>query len=177
MDGSIKPIDKGIKNGLNKVENMTPEDRLKELGIVLPEAPKPLGFYVPAVRAGNLLFLSGMLPLREGKLLFKGKVGKDLSLEEAQESSRVAIINALSVVKGEVGELTKVMRIVKLSGYVASAEGFNQQPAVLNAASEMLSMVFGDKGRHSRIAIGVSELPMDSPVEIELIVQVIPDNF
>ncbi|MEK6692803.1 MAG: RidA family protein [Nitrospirota bacterium] len=152
---------------------MGPEDRLKELGIILPEAPRPIGFYVPAVRAGDLLFLSGMLPIREGKLLYKGKVGKDIKVEEAQEAARATLINALSVVRAELGDLNKVKRVVRLSGYVASATGFNQQPAVLNAASEILAKVFGDEGLHSRIAIGVSELPMDSPIEIELIVQVV----
>ena len=152
---------------------MGPENRLKELGIILPEAPRPIGFYVPAVRAGDLLFLSGMLPIREGKLLYKGKVGKDIKVEEAQEAARATLINALSVVRAELGDLNKVKRVVRLSGYVASATGFNQQPAVLNAASEILAKVFGDEGLHSRIAIGVSELPMDSPIEIELIVQVV----
>lgn len=152
---------------------MGPEDRLKELGIILPEAPIPIGFYVPAVRAGDLLFLSGMLPIREGKLLYKGKVGKDITVEEAQEAARVTLINALSVIRAELGDLGKVKRVVRLSGYVASATGFNQQPAVLNAASEILAKVFGDEGLHSRIAIGVSELPMDSPIEIELIVQAV----
>lgn len=152
---------------------MGPEDRLKELGIILPEAPRPIGFYVPAVRAGDLLFLSGMLPIREGKLLYKGKVGKDITVEEAQEAARATLINALSVIRAELGDLGKVKRVVRLSGYVASATGFNQQPAVLNAASEILAKVFGDRGLHSRIAIGVSELPMDSPIEIELIVHVV----
>lgn len=151
---------------------MGPEDRLKALCIILPEAPSPLGFYVPAVRVKDLLFLSGMLPLREGKLLFKGKVGSDLTIEDAQEASKAALINALSVIKRELGSLDKVKRVVRLSGYVASAPGFIQQPTVLNAASEILSKVFGNKGLHSRIAIGVSELPMDSPIEIELIIQV-----
>ncbi len=151
---------------------MGPEDKLKEIGIILPEAPRPIGFYVPAVRAGDLLFLSGMLPIREGKLLYKGKVGKDITVEEAQEAARVTLINALSVIRAELGDLEKVKRVVRLSGYVASAAGFNQQPAVLNAASEILAKVFGDKGMHSRIAIGVSELPMDSPVEVDLIVHI-----
>jgi enamine deaminase RidA (YjgF/YER057c/UK114 family) len=165
------PVDKKIKNQLNKVE-MSPEEKLKDLGITLPEAPKPLGFYIPAVRAGELLFLSGMLPLKEGNLLYKGKVGKDLSIEEAQEAAKASLINALSIIKEEIGKLNRVKRIVRLSGYVSSAPGFTQQPAVLNAASEILSKVFGEKGLHSRIAIGVSELPMGSPIEIELIVQV-----
>ncbi len=151
---------------------MGPEDKLKEIGIILPEAPRTIGFYVPAVRAGDLLFLSGMLPIREGKLLYKGKVGKDITVEEAQEAARVTLINALSVIRAELGDLEKVKRVVRLSGYVASAAGFNQQPAVLNAASEILAKVFGDKGMHSRIAIGVSELPMDSPVEVDLIVHI-----
>ena len=151
---------------------MNPEEKLKELGITLLEGTKPLDFYVPAVRAGDFLFLSGMLPLSEGKLLYKGKVGREISLEDAQEASRITIINALSVIKGEIGDLDKVKRIVRLSGYIASAPGFNQQPSVLNAASEILSKAFGDKGLHSRIAIGVSELPMDSPVEIDLIVYI-----
>lgn len=151
---------------------MSPEEKLKELGITLPEAPKPLGFYLPAVRAGEFLFLSGMLPVKEGRLLYKGKVGKEISLEEAREAAKATLINALSVIKGEIGDLDKIKRIVRLSGYVASAPEFDQQPSVLNAASEILSEIFGDKGLHSRIAIGVSELPMGSPIEIELIVQV-----
>lgn len=150
---------------------MGPEEILKELGITLPEAPKPLGFYVPAVRAGDLLFLSGMIPVREGKLLYKGKVGKDITIEEAQEAAKVTLINALSVIKAELGNLDKVKQVVRLSGYIASAPGFIQQPAVLNPASEILAKAFGDRGLHSRIAIGVSELPMDAPLEIELIIQ------
>jgi len=151
---------------------MRPDEKIKELGIILPEAPRPLGFYIPAVRVGDLLFLSGMLPVREGKLLYRGKVGSDLNIEEAQEASKIALINGLSIIKGELGGLDNVKRIVRLSGYVASAPGFNQQPSVLNPASEILSVIFGEKGLHSRIAVGVSELPLNSPIEIELIVQV-----
>ena len=151
---------------------MTPEERLKELGIELPETSRPLGAYVPAVRTGNLLFLSGMLPMKEGKLQRTGIVGGDISLAEAQEDSRTAAINAISVLKAQVGDLTNVLRCVKVTGYVASAPDFTEQPKVINAASELLFEVFGEQGRHARAAVGVSVLPLGSPVEIEFIFEV-----
>ena len=148
----------------------SPETVLKELGLDLPEAPKPLGAYVPAVRAGNLIFLSGMLPLILGKLQYQGKLGGNLTIEQGYESARTAVLNALAVVRQEAGELRHVARVVRLSGYVASAPGFTQQPAVLNGASDLLLKVFGERGKHARLALGAAELPLSSPVELELIV-------
>ncbi len=151
---------------------MTPEDKLKELGIELPEAPKPLGSYIPAVRTGNLIFLSGMLPLIKGKLVRQGKVGEDLRIEEAGEDVRTAVINALSVLKANIGTLNNVKRCVKITGYIASSPNFTDQPMVLNAASDLLFEIFGESGRHARVAVGVNVLPLNSPVEIEFIFEV-----
>jgi enamine deaminase RidA (YjgF/YER057c/UK114 family) len=151
---------------------MTPEDKLKELGIELPEAPKPLGSYIPAVRTGNMIFLSGMLPLMQGKLLRQGKVGEDIRIEEAGEDVRTAVINALSVLKANIGTLNNVKRCVKITGYIASSPNFTDQPMVLNAASDLLFEIFGESGRHARVAVGVNVLPLNSPVEIEFIFEV-----
>lgn len=150
----------------------SPEDRLKKLGIELPEMPAPLGSYVPCVKTGNLLYLSGILPLREGRLVKTGRAGEALSLKEAQEEARQAVINALSIVKANLGSLGRVVRCVKLNGYVASAPGFTEQPAVLNAASDLLYEVFGENGRHARATVGVSVLPLNAPLEIEFIFEV-----
>ena len=151
---------------------MTPEDKLKELGIELPEAPNPLGSYIPAVRTGNLIFLSGMLPLIKGKLVRQGKVGEDLRIEEAGEDVRTAVINALSVLKANIGTLNNVKRCVKITGYIASSPNFTDQPLVLNAASDLIFEIFGESGRHARVAVGVNVLPLNSPVEIEFIFEV-----
>jgi enamine deaminase RidA (YjgF/YER057c/UK114 family) len=151
---------------------MSPEDKLEELGIKLPEAPKPLGSYVPSVQTGNLLYLSGILPLINGKLLRTGRVGESVSLDEAREDAKTATINALSVLKSNIGNLDKVRRCVKISGYIASAPDFTEQPKVLNAASDLIFDVFGDAGRHARAAVGVNVLPLNSPVEIEFIFEV-----
>lgn len=151
---------------------ISPEERLKELGIELSAAPAPLGSYVPCVQAGNLLFLSGMLPLREGKLARTGRVGESLSLNEAQEDAKQAAINALSILKAHLGSIDRVVRCIKLVGYIASVPDFTQQPAVLNAASDLLRDIFGENGRHARAAVGVSVLPLNSPVEIEFIFEV-----
>lgn len=151
---------------------MSPEDKLKALGIELPSPPQPLGSYVPAVRTGNLIFLSGMLPLRDGKLFRKGKVGKDLTVDEAREEARTAAVNALSALKANIGDLRKVVRCVKVTGYIASSPDFTGQPQVLNAASDLMAEVFGETGRHARTALGVSVLPLDSPVEIEFVFEV-----
>jgi enamine deaminase RidA (YjgF/YER057c/UK114 family) len=151
---------------------MSPEDKLKELGIELPEAPTPLGSYIPVLRTGNLVFLSGILPLRHGKLLKKGKVGKEISLDSAREEAKVATINALSVLKAHIGSLDKIRRCVKITGYVASDSGFTEQPKVLDAASDLLYEIFDEKGRHVRSAIGVNVLPLNSPLEIEFIFEI-----
>ena len=151
---------------------MSAEARLRELGIELPEAPVPLGSYVPFVRTGNLIFISGMLPLKDGKLISQGKLGAGISVEEGALCARTAAINALAVLKKAAGSLDKVTRCVKVTGFIASAPGFTDQPAVVNGASELMTEVFGDAGRHARAAVGASVLPMDSPVEVEFIFEV-----
>lgn len=151
---------------------MSPEERLKKLGIELPEAPIPLGSYIPVVKTGNLVFLSGILPVKQGKLTKQGRVGEDLTLDEAREEAKAATINALSVLKAHVGSLDKVKRCIKITGYVASASDFTEQPKVLNAVSDLLYEIFGEAGKHVRAAVGVNVLPLNSPVEIEFIFEV-----
>jgi enamine deaminase RidA (YjgF/YER057c/UK114 family) len=151
---------------------MSYEEKLKALGLELPEAPKPVATYVPAVQAGNLLFLSGVLPMRSGQLAFAGKLGRDLTVSQGVEAAQVAILNALAIVKHELGSLDRISRVVKVVGHVASAEGFTDQPQVLNGASDLLVAIFGDRGRHARVAIGAAELPRRAAVEIEVIVAV-----
>ncbi len=147
------------------------EDKLKELGYSLPEPPKPIASYVPSVRVGKLLFVSGVIPLVNDRLLYAGKLGREVTVEQGYEAARVAALNALSIIKSSLGSLEKVRRIVKLVGYVASAEGFSEQPKIVNGASDLLIQVFGERGKHSRVAVGVIELPRGAPVEIEMIVQ------
>jgi len=151
---------------------MTPEEKLIQLGIELPELPRPLGSYVPFVRTGNLVYLSGMLPLRGGKLLRTGRLGESVSLEEGADDARTAAINALAVIRSATGSLDRVTRCVKISGFVASAQDFAEQPKVVNGASDLMFEVFGEAGRHARAAIGVNVLPLNSPVEIEFIFEV-----
>jgi enamine deaminase RidA (YjgF/YER057c/UK114 family) len=151
---------------------MSPEEKLRELGIELPKAPAPLGAYIPAVRAGNLVFLSGILPLIQGKLPRQGRVGEDISIDEAREDAKTAAINALSVLKSYIGSIDKVKRCIKITGYVSSAPDFTEQPKVLNAASDLMFEIFGEAGRHARAAVGVNVLPLNSPVEIEFIFEV-----
>lgn len=148
----------------------SPEERLKDLGYELPAIPRPAGYYVPAARAGSLLFTAGQLPFKEGALAYVGKVGREVSVEEAQQAARLCAINALAAVEAEAG-LENVRRVVKVTGYVSSAADFNNQHMVLNGASELLGEVFGEKGIHARSAVGVAELPLDAPVEIELVVE------
>lgn len=149
------------------------ERRLKQLGHKLEEAPKPLASYIPTVRVGKLLFVSGVLPRMGDKMPYAGKLGRELTLEQGQEAARLAVLNALSAVKGELGSLNKVKRIVKVTGYVASAEGFRDQHKVVNGASDLLGELFGERGKHARASIGVYELPLGAPIEIELIVQIV----
>lgn len=148
------------------------EDTLNSLGLKLPEAPTPVATYVPAVRTGNLLFLSGVLPMRNGQLAFAGKLGRELSVSEGTEAAKVAILNALAIAKQELGSLDKITRVVKVVGHVASAEGFTDQPQVLNGASDLLVAIFGEAGRHARVATGAAELPRRAAVEIEVILAV-----
>jgi enamine deaminase RidA (YjgF/YER057c/UK114 family) len=146
-------------------------DRLAELGIQLPAMAPPMGAYLPAVRSGSLVFTAGQGPVVDGKIVATGKVGADVSLEEAKLHARTCALNALAAVDALVG-IDAVVRAVKVVGFVASAEGFTDQPAVLNGASELLGEVFGEAGRHARSAVGVAELPFGIPVEVELIVEV-----
>lgn len=148
---------------------MSFEARLRELGMTLPAPPKPVATYVPAVQAGQLLFLSGVIPFRDGRLAWEGKLGRDLTVEQGYESARVALLNALAIARQELGTLDRIKRVVKLVGHVASAEGFVQQPAVVNGASDLLVQVFELAGRHARVAVGAAELPLNAPVELELI--------
>ena len=148
------------------------EERLSELGIKLLDIPAPLGSYKPASITGNLIFISGQLPLSEGRLLFQGKVGSDITVEEGMQAARASAVNALAVMRKELGALGRVKKIVKVTGYVASAPGFHNQANVVNGASDLFYQVFGEDGRHARAAVGVAELPMNAPVEIELIAEI-----
>jgi enamine deaminase RidA (YjgF/YER057c/UK114 family) len=145
--------------------------RLGELGIELPEVAKPLASYVPAVRSGNLVYTSGQLPMQAGKLAATGKVGTDVTPEQGKELARICALNALAAVDSLVG-LDEITQVVKVVGFVASAPGFNGQPGVINGASHLLAEVFADRGTHARSAVGVAELPLDAPVEVELVVEV-----
>jgi enamine deaminase RidA (YjgF/YER057c/UK114 family) len=145
--------------------------RLAELGIELPEVAKPLASYVPAVRSGNLVYTSGQLPMQAGKLAATGKLGDDVTPEQGKALARICTLNALAAVDSLVG-IDAVTQVVKVVGFVASAPGFNGQPGVVNGASHLLAEVFGDHGSHARSAVGVAELPLDSPVEVELVVEV-----
>ncbi len=155
---------------------MSIEQQLTTLGLALPPPPKPVASYVPAVRSGDLLFLSGILPMKDGKPAWTGKVGRELTVEQGAEAARLACLNALAVVKAEIGTLDSVKRIVRLGGHVASAEGFTQQPAVVNGASDLLVAIFGDAGRHARLALGAYELPLGAAIELELIVEITSDR-
>ena len=152
-----------------------PETRLEELGIKLPATPAPAGAYVPATRAGNLVFTAGQLPLEAGELNIRGKVGDTVSVDEASEAARLCAMNALAAASTQTGGVGGISRIVKVTGFVASAPGFNEQPQVINGASEFLGEIFDDAGLHARSAVGVAELPMDAPVEVELVVETTPD--
>jgi enamine deaminase RidA (YjgF/YER057c/UK114 family) len=150
---------------------VSPEQQLAELGLRLPEVVPPVAAYVPAVRSGTLVFTSGQLPMVDGALPRTGKVGAEVDAAEAQDLARQCALNALAAVKAEIGDLARVARVVKVVGFVASAPGFTGQPQVVNGASELLQQVFGDAGRHARSAVGVAVLPLDAPVEVELIVE------
>lgn len=151
---------------------MSVSSRLLELGITLPDVAKPAGAYVPAVQSGNLVFTAGQIPLVEGKLIATGKVGKEITAEQAKDIARICALNAIAAIKGVVGDLDRVKKVVKVVGFVASTPDFTQQPAVINGASELLQQVFGDDGIHARSAVGVAVLPLDAPVEVELIVEI-----
>lgn len=150
----------------------SPESRLAELGISLPTLPPPLASYVPAVRTGNLLYISGQLPMVEGKVLLAGRLGDEVDLAAGVAEARRCAINVLAVLAAELGSLQRVRRVVRLTGFIASAPGFHQQAAVMNGASDLIGHVFGDAGRHSRAAVGVAELPLGAAVEVDAIVEI-----
>ena len=150
----------------------SPEERLAELGLSVPDVAKPVAAYVPAVRTGNYVYTSGQLPMRDGQLISTGKVGGEVSPEEAVACARQCALNALAAVRAEIGELSQVKRIVKVVAFIASTPDFTGQPGVANGASELLGEVFGEAGRHARSAVGVPVLPLDAPVEVELLVEV-----
>jgi enamine deaminase RidA (YjgF/YER057c/UK114 family) len=147
------------------------EARLRELGYELPAVPEPGGAYVPATRAGNLIFTAGQVPFEGGELHHTGKVGDAVSLDEARQAAWICALNALAAAAAEAGGLNNIRRIVKVTGFVASAPGFNDQPQVVNGASELIGEVMGEAGLHARSAVGVAELPLDAPVEVELVAE------
>ena len=149
-----------------------PEEKLQELGLTVPEVAKPVAVYVPAVRSGQHVFTSGQLPMRSGELITTGKVGGEVTLEEAVECAQQCGLNAIAAVKAEIGDLALVKRVVKVVCFVASTPDFTGQPKVANGVSELLGSVFGDAGVHARSAVGVTALPLDAPVEVELIVEI-----
>ena len=146
------------------------EEKIKSLEITLPNPPTPAGSYIPAIKTGNLLFISGQIPMENGKVLFTGKV-TDKNLETAQKAARMCAINLLAQMKRELGSLDKVKKIVRLSGFVNSDADFYQHPKVINAASDLFFEIFGDKGKHSRIAVGVACLPLNSMTEIDAVIE------
>jgi enamine deaminase RidA (YjgF/YER057c/UK114 family) len=149
----------------------TPEENLAELGLTVPEVPAPVAVYVPAVRTGNYVYTSGQLPMRNGELIATGKVGGEVTAEEAYECARQCALNAIAAVKSQVADLSLVKRVVKVVAFVASTPDFTGQPGVANGASELLGKVFGDAGVHARSAVAAPVLPLDAPVEVEIVVE------
>lgn len=152
----------------------THSDRLRSLGIELPPAPKPVAAYVPFVRTGNLIFVSGQLPMRGGVLSLKGPVPSAVSLEDATACARQCALNAIAVAADAAGGIDRISRVIRVGAFVASDDSFTDQPKVANGASELLVQVFGDAGRHARAAVGVNTLPLGAPVEVELLVEAAP---
>lgn len=148
------------------------EERLTELGLSIPEAPKPVAAYIPAKKTGNVIFTAGQLPMVNGELISKGLLGQDVEIEQAYKAARICTLNALAAIKGLIGDLDQIQQIVRVVGYVASVPTFTQQPAVVNGASELLLEIFGENGKHARSAVGMAVLPMNASVEIELTVEV-----
>ena len=151
---------------------MTPEQRLADLGIALPDTPAPAGLYAPAVQTGDLLYVSGQIPSRDGRILGTGHCGENVTVEEAAALARACTLNALAIVRAQLGSLDRIERVVRVGGFVASAPGFTQQPEVVNGASQLLVDLFGEAGRHARAAVGVAELPRGVPVEVEFLFKV-----
>jgi enamine deaminase RidA (YjgF/YER057c/UK114 family) len=153
-------------------EGSTPEERLASLGLSVPEVAKPVAAYIPAIRTGSHVFTSGQLPMRDGQLITTGKVGGEVTPEEATECARQCALNAIAAVRAEIGDLSQVKRIVRVGAFVASTPDFTGQAGVANGASELFGEVFGEAGQHVRAAVGVPVLPLDAPVEVDLIVEV-----
>jgi enamine deaminase RidA (YjgF/YER057c/UK114 family) len=150
------------------------EEKIKELGFEVPEAPKPVAAYIPAIIDGSLVFTAGQLPFSSGELKYKGKLGKEVSEEDGQKAAELCALNCLSAVKSVAGSLDKIERILKVTVFVNSAPGFVMQPKVANGASEFFVKVFGEQGKHVRSAVGVNELPMNAPVEVEIMAKLRP---
>ena len=148
------------------------EKRLKELGIIIPNAPKPAGSYIPVVLSGKLAFVSGQIPIKDGQVVYQGKVGDSQSIDDAQEAAKLCVINGLAQIEAYCGTLDNLEKIIKISGFVNSTKDFTEHPKVINAASDLLMKIFDEKGRHSRIAIGVSSLPLNATVEIDMVVEI-----
>jgi enamine deaminase RidA (YjgF/YER057c/UK114 family) len=149
------------------------EQNIKNLGLSLPDAPKPVAAYIPAKQSGNLVFTAGQLPMVNGELISKGLLGQDVEIDEANKAARICTLNALAAIKGVIGDLDRIKQIVRVVGYVASVPTFTQQPAVVNGASELLLEIFGENGKHARSAVGMAVLPLNASVEIELTVEVV----
>jgi enamine deaminase RidA (YjgF/YER057c/UK114 family) len=148
------------------------EEKIKELGFELPEAPKPLASYIPALKVDNLVFTAGQLPMVKGELKYKGKLGADVSVEDGRNAAEICALNCLAAIAGVIGNLDNIERVVKLTAFVNSADNFTDQPKVANGASELIGKIFGENGKHVRSAVGVNELPLNAPVEIEMIVKI-----
>ena len=148
------------------------EEKIKKLGFEIPETPQPLAAYTPALQVGDMVYTSGQVPIEKGELKYAGKIGFDLTVQEGQKAAEICALNGLSAIKGVIKDLDKIEKIIKVTVFVNSADGFTDQPKVANGASELLGNIFGDAGRHVRSAVGVNELPIDSAVEIEMIVKV-----
>ena len=148
------------------------EEKLKDVGITLPIPPNPAGSYIPVVTTGNLAFISGQIPIKDGNIKFMGKVPDEQSIETAQDAAKLCIVNALAQLNAYFGTLEKITKIVRISGFVNSSANFTEQPKIINAASDLLFKIFGETGKHSRIAVGVSSLPLNSTVEIDMVVEI-----
>jgi len=147
---------------------MTPEERLSQLGITLPEPPKAVAAYVPWIRTGNLVITSGQLPFRDGRIAYAGKLGVELTDDEGYQAARLCAVNAIAQLKAAAGELSRVRQILRLEGYVHSGPGYQNQPKVLNGASELFGDVFGERGRHTRSALGINEMPLNAAVQLSV---------
>lgn len=151
------------------------DDKLKSLGITLPTPPKPAGSYIPVVISGNMAFVSGQIPMQDGKVTYTGKVPTERTIEDAQSAAKICAVNILAQLKANLGSLDRISKIVRVSGFVNSTGDFTEHPKIINAASDMFFEIFGEKGKHSRIAVGVSSLPLNSTVEIDMIAEFTSD--